>query len=71
MIPYKMQKFLLHNYTEREGDSTMAKKSWSVTTDEGTYSVDLKGSKVSINGNVQFLNVTIDEIGRASCRERV
>ena len=51
-----MQKFLLHNYTEREGDSTMAKKSWSVTTDEGTYSVDLKGSKVSINGNVQKLN---------------
>ncbi len=28
----------------------MAKKSWSVTTDEGTFSVDLKGSKVSING---------------------
>lgn len=28
----------------------MAKKTWSVTTDEGTYSVDLKGSKVSING---------------------
>ena len=51
-----MQKFILHNYTEREGDSTMAKKSWSVTTDEGTYSVDLKGSKVSINGNVQKLN---------------
>lgn len=28
----------------------MAKKSWSVTTDEGTFSVDLNGSKVSING---------------------
>ena len=28
----------------------MAKKTWSVTTDEGTFSVDLKGSKVSING---------------------
>lgn len=28
----------------------MAKKSWSVTTDEGTFSVDLKGSKLSING---------------------
>lgn len=28
----------------------MAKKSWSVTTDEGTFSVDLKGNKVSING---------------------
>lgn len=28
----------------------MANKSWSVTTDEGTFSVDLKGNKVSING---------------------
>lgn len=28
----------------------MAKKSWSVMTDEGTFSVDLNGSKVSING---------------------
>lgn len=28
----------------------MAKKTWSVTTDEGTFSVDLKGSKLSING---------------------
>lgn len=28
----------------------MAKKSWSVVTDEGTFSVDLNGSKVSING---------------------
>ncbi len=28
----------------------MAKKSWSVTTDEGTFSVDLNGSKLSING---------------------
>lgn len=34
----------------------MAKKSWSVTTDEGTYSVDLKGNKLSINGSVQKLN---------------
>lgn len=28
----------------------MANKSWSVTTDEGTFSVDLRGGKVSING---------------------
>lgn len=28
----------------------MAKKTWSVTTDEGTFSVDLKGNKLSING---------------------
>ncbi len=28
----------------------MAKKTWTVTTDEGTYTVDLKGSKLSING---------------------
>lgn len=28
----------------------MAKKTWTVTTDEGTFSVDLKGSKLSING---------------------
>lgn len=28
----------------------MAKKSWSVVTDEGTFSVDLSGSKVSISG---------------------
>lgn len=28
----------------------MAKKSWSVSTDEGTFSVDLKGNKLSING---------------------
>lgn len=35
----------------------MAKKSWSVTTDEGTFSVDLNGSKLSINGGApQRLN---------------
>lgn len=35
----------------------MAKKSWSVTTDEGTFSVDLNGSKLSINGSApQRLN---------------
>ncbi len=28
----------------------MAKKTWTVTTDEGTYTVDLNGSKISING---------------------
>ncbi len=28
----------------------MAKKTWNVTTDEGTFTVDLKGSKISING---------------------
>lgn len=28
----------------------MAQKSWSVTTDEGTFSVELKGNKISING---------------------
>lgn len=34
----------------------MAKKSWTVTTDEGTFSVDLKGNKLSVNGSVQKLN---------------
>lgn len=35
----------------------MAKKSWSVKTDEGTFSVDLNGSKLSINGGApQKLN---------------
>lgn len=28
----------------------MAKKTWTVTTDEGTYTVDLNGAKISING---------------------
>lgn len=28
----------------------MAQKTWTVTTDEGTFSVNLNGSKVSING---------------------
>lgn len=28
----------------------MAKKTWTVTTDEGTFTVDLKGSKISVNG---------------------
>lgn len=34
----------------------MAKKSWSVTTDEGTFSVELKGSKIFINGAQEKLS---------------
>lgn len=38
-------------FFRKRGRTEMANKSWSVTTDEGTYSVELKGGKISINGD--------------------
>ncbi len=34
----------------------MAKRTWNVTTDEGTFNVDLAGSKLTVNGETVKLN---------------